>query len=140
MTQAETDLRVTAHVGRALLAQAAQFKTEAPVAWEYVVNSLQYVDPGVQPKVEVMVKHGSITISDNGSGMDEDRLAHFFTLHGENLERRAGRLGRGKWGTGKSAAFGIANAPSQSMPPTGRSSRSASCCCSGSTRPRSSST
>jgi Histidine kinase-, DNA gyrase B-, and HSP90-like ATPase len=107
--QPETDLRVTAHVGRAVLAQAAQFKTEAPVVWEYVVNSLQYVDPGIQPKVEVIVKHGSITISDNGSGMDEDRLAHFFTLHGENLERRAGRIGRGKWGTGKSAAFGIAN-------------------------------
>ena len=59
--------RLTAHVGRAVLAQAAQFKTEAPVVWEYVVNSLQYVDPGVQPKVEVMVKHGSITIS---SGRD----------------------------------------------------------------------
>jgi hypothetical protein len=42
--------------------------------------------------------------------MDEERLRHFFTMHGENLERRAGRIGRGKWGTGKSAAFGIANA------------------------------
>jgi hypothetical protein len=108
VTQPETDLHVTAHIGRAVLAQAAQFKTEGPVVWEYVVNSLQYVDPGVQPKVEVTVKHGSITISDNGAGMDEDRLGHFFTLHGENLERRAGRMGRGKWGTGKSAAFGIA--------------------------------
>src|SRR5262249_49638047 len=44
------------------------------------------------------------------AGMDEERLRHFFTMHGENLERRAGRIGRGKWGTGKSAAFGIANA------------------------------
>ena len=40
--------------------------------------------------------------------MDEARLRHFFTMHGENLERKAGRSGRGKWGTGKSAAFGIA--------------------------------
>ena len=37
------------HVGRDVLAQAAQFKTEAASVWEYVVNSLQYVDPGVQP-------------------------------------------------------------------------------------------
>jgi hypothetical protein len=109
VTHAETDLRVTAHVGRAVLAQAAQFKTEAPVVWEYVVNALQYVDSGVQPKVDVTVKPGIISVSDNGSGMDEAGLAHFFTLHGENLERRAGRMGRGKWGTGKSAAFGIAN-------------------------------
>lgn len=103
------DLAVTSHVGRDVLAQAAQFKTEASVVWEYVVNSLQYVDLGVQPKVEVDVKRGSITISDNGAGIADDRLQHFFTMHGENLERRAGRIGRGKWGTGKSAAFGIAN-------------------------------
>ena len=109
MTTTPTDLHVTSHVGRDVLAQAAQFKTEAASVWEYVVNSLQYVDPGVQPKVEVTVKRDSIVISDNGAGMDEDSLRHFFTMHGENLKRRAGRMGRGKWGTGKSAAFGIAN-------------------------------
>ncbi len=103
------ELEVTSHVGRDLLAQAAQFKTEAAAVWEYVANSLQYVDQGVSPKVEVVVKRGSIAMSDNGSGMDRKRLRHFFTMHGENLERRAGRIGRGKWGTGKSAAFGIAN-------------------------------
>jgi hypothetical protein len=107
--QPEADLVVTSHVGRDVLAQAAQFKSEASAVWEYVGNSLQYVDPAVQPKVEVSVKRGNITISDNGAGMDEDRLRHFFTMHGENLERRAGRIGRGKWGTGKSAAFGIAS-------------------------------
>ena len=104
------ELLVTSHVGRDVLAQAAQFKTEAAAVWEYVVNSLQYVDPGVEPAVDVEVKRDSIMISDNGSGMDEDRLRHFFTMHGENLERRAGQIGRGKWGTGKSAAFGIATA------------------------------
>lgn len=103
------DMVVTSHVGRDVLSQAAQFKTEASAVWEYVVNSLQYIDPGVQPRVEVTVRRDSISISDNGAGMDGDRLRHFFTMHGENLERRAGRLGRGKWGTGKSAAFGIAN-------------------------------
>src|SRR5450759_3285453 len=109
MSEPTPDLLVRSHVGRDVLAQAAQFKTEAPVVWEYVVNSLQYVDAGTQPKVEVTVKGKSITISDNGSGMDHEHLAHFFTMHAENLDRRAGRLGRGKWGTGKSAAFGIAN-------------------------------
>ncbi len=109
MPTTPTDLRVTSHVGRDVLAQAAQFKTEAASVWEYVVNALQYVNFGVQPKVEVSVKGNSIVISDNGAGMDEDRLRHFFTMHGENLERRAGHIGRGKWGTGKAAAFGIAN-------------------------------
>jgi hypothetical protein len=109
VVQSDSEIVVTSHVGRDVLAQAAQFKTEASAVWEYVVNSLQYVDSGIQPNVEVSVKRGSIVISDNGSGMDEDSLRHFFTMHGENLERRAGRMGRGKWGTGKSAAFGIAN-------------------------------
>ncbi|MFZ5853111.1 MAG: ATP-binding protein [Chloroflexota bacterium] len=108
-TESAGNLLVRSHVGRDVLAQAAQFKTEAAVVWEYVVNSLQYVDPGTQPKVDVTVKPGVITVSDNGAGMDEERLAHFFTMHAENLDRQAGRLGRGKWGTGKSAAFGIAN-------------------------------
>ncbi|MBM4185636.1 MAG: hypothetical protein FJ207_15690, partial [Gemmatimonadetes bacterium] len=109
MTTPPTDMRVTSHVGRDVLAQAAQFKTEAAVVWEYVANSLQYVDPGVQPKVEVTVKKDGIVISDNGTGMDETILRHFFTMHAENRERLSGRIGRGKWGTGKSAAFGIAD-------------------------------
>jgi hypothetical protein len=40
--------------------------------------------------------------------MGEKDLQHFFTMHGENLDRLSGRPGRGKFGTGKSAAFGIA--------------------------------
>ena len=28
-------------------------------------------------------------------------------MHGENIDRKAGRPGRGRFGTGKSAAFGI---------------------------------
>jgi hypothetical protein len=49
-------LKVTSHVGRDILASAAHFKTEAAVVWEYVVNSLQYVDAGVQPRVQVFVR------------------------------------------------------------------------------------
>jgi hypothetical protein len=104
------DMKVTSHVGRDLLASAAAFKTEAAAVWEYVVNGLQYVDRGTTPRVSVQVHQESraITISDNGRGMTDKDLQHFFTMHGENVERLAGRPGRGKFGTGKSAAFGIA--------------------------------
>ena len=108
---ADAQLKVTTHVGRDLLASAASFKTEAAVVWEYVVNSLQYVDPGVSPRVDVQIHPArrEILIADNGRGMSAEGLRHFFTMHGENLDRLAGRTGRGKFGTGKSAAFGIAN-------------------------------
>lgn len=103
-------LKLTSHVGRDLLASAAAFKTEQSVVWEYVVNSLQYVDEGVAPKINVTVSQGDhrIEIADNGRGMSEADLTRFFTMHGENLDRQRGRIGRGKFGTGKSAAFGIA--------------------------------
>jgi len=109
--KAANELKVTSHVGRDLLHAAAAFKTEAAVVWEYVVNGIQYVDRGTTPVVDVLVrkKGRKIVISDNGRGMDADGLQLFFTMHGENLERKAGRPGRGKFGTGKSAAFGIAN-------------------------------
>ena len=109
---AQAQLKVTSHVGRDLLASAASFKNEAAVVWEYVVNSLQYVDQGVSPRVQVTIAPGKkgIIISDNGCGMSVPELERFFQMHGENMERIAGRAGRGKFGTGKSAAFGIANA------------------------------
>ncbi|PYX65623.1 MAG: hypothetical protein DMG78_29585, partial [Acidobacteria bacterium] len=34
---------------------------------------------------------------------------NFFVMHGENIDRKEGRPGRGRFGTGKSAAFGIAS-------------------------------
>lgn len=105
----EPALKLTSHVGRDLLASAAAFKTEQAVVWEYVVNSLQYVEDGVAPVVNVAVsqKEKRIQIDDNGRGMTEADLRRFFTMHGENLDRLSGRPGRGKFGTGKSAAFGI---------------------------------
>jgi hypothetical protein len=104
------NVAVTSHVGRDLIASAAAFKNEAAVVWEYVVNSLEYVDRGIQPRVQVLVnaKEKTIEITDNGRGMDRSGLEHYFTMHGENRDRLAGRPGRGKFGTGKSAAFGIA--------------------------------
>jgi hypothetical protein len=108
---AKAQIKLTSHIGRDLLASAASFKNEAVVAWEYIVNGLQYVDLGVSPRIQVTVLPGGkgIRIADNGTGMSVATLAHFFQMHGENLERMAGRPGRGKFGTGKSAAFGIAN-------------------------------
>jgi Histidine kinase-, DNA gyrase B-, and HSP90-like ATPase len=105
-----SDMKVTSHVGRDLLASAAAFKTEAAAVWEYVVNGLQYVDRGTTPRVSVQVRQAdrAIAISDNGRGMTDKDLQHFFTMHGENVDRLKGRPGRGKFGTGKSAAFGIA--------------------------------
>lgn len=102
-------LKVTTHVGRDIIQSAQLFRTPEAAVWEYVVNSLQYVDPGTVAhiKVTVDVPAKKIKIEDNGSGMDLDGLQHFFTMHGENQERRKGVPGRGKFGTGKSAAFGI---------------------------------
>jgi Histidine kinase-, DNA gyrase B-, and HSP90-like ATPase len=105
-----SELHVRSHVSRDLLQTAALFKNERQVAWEYVSNGLQYVDPGTSPFVRVRLnsKKRLITIEDNGRGMSLDDLSDsFFVMHGENTERRAGRPGRGRFGTGKSAAFGI---------------------------------
>ena len=100
---------VKSHVGRDLLQNAALFKTDRLVIWEYVANGLQYVDPGTSPTVYVQLdsKGRKIRISDNGRGMALEGLQNFFVMHGENLDRKSGVPGRGRFGTGKSAAFGI---------------------------------
>jgi hypothetical protein len=108
----ESKLDVTSDVGRDLLQSAEVFKTEKHVVWEYVSNGLQYVDPGIAPDVRVAVNispQKRIVITDNGRGMNLDDLRNYFVMHGVNQDRRAGRAGRGRFGTGKSAAFGIAD-------------------------------
>ncbi len=104
-------LVIRSHVGRDLLQSGAVFKTDKLVVWEYVSNGLQYVDPGVSPvvRVELDSKRRRMVINDNGRGMDWANLQNFFVMHGENADRRSGRTGRGLFGTGKSAAFGIAD-------------------------------
>ncbi len=104
-----TTLEVRSHVSRDLLQNAAMFKNERLVSWEYVSNGLDYVDPGTNPIVRVRLdtRQKRITIEDNGRGMDWAGLENFFVMHGENVDRKAGRPGRGRFGTGKSAAFGI---------------------------------
>lgn len=100
---------VKSHVSRDLLQNAALFKTDKLVIWEYVANGLQYVDPGTSPTVYVGLdsKARKVRISDNGRGMTLEGLQNFFVMHGENLDRKSGAPGRGRFGTGKSAAFGI---------------------------------
>src|SRR5439155_21869315 len=50
-----------------------------------------------------------IKVLDNGRGMTFSDLHRYFQMHGENIDRKRGAPGRGLFGTGKSAAFGIAN-------------------------------
>jgi hypothetical protein len=104
-------LKVTSHVGRDLLQSADLFRHEHSVVWEYVSNGLQYKDSGTKPTVIVNIdaKAKRIQIRDNGRGMLLADLQRYFQMHGENLDRKQGRPGRGYFGTGKSAAFGIAN-------------------------------
>jgi len=106
---ASAALKVKSHVGRDLLQSAQLFRHEHQVVWEYVSNGLEYVDPGTKPTVNVTIdpKARKIQISDNGRGMLTKDLEHYFQMHGENLDRKEGRPGRGLFGTGKSAAFGI---------------------------------
>src|SRR5918994_4983063 len=107
----EQTLSVVSDSARDLLQAAAFFTNEKLVAWEYISNGLQYVDPGTSPRVDVVVdtKQKRMVVSDNGSGMTLEGLKNFFVMHGENVARKRGTPGRGRFGTGKSAAFGIAN-------------------------------
>ena len=102
---------VKSHVARDLLQNAALFKTDKLVAWEYVSNGLEYIDEGTNPVVRVTLdnKRKRIVVTDNGRGMDWKGLENFFIMHGENIDRKQGRPGRGLFGTGKSAAFGVAD-------------------------------
>lgn len=106
-----TAIKVTTHVGRDLLQSAALFQHEQTVVWEYVSNGLEYIDPGVQPFVDVTVdaRGRRISVRDYGRGMDGEDLKQYFKMHGENIDRKRGKAGRGIFGTGKSAAFGIAD-------------------------------
>lgn len=111
MIESVDGISVKVHVGRNLLHNAALFQTDKKVVWEYVSNGLQYVDPGTTPLVKVDLDHKArrISVRDNGRGMTwADLDDQFFVMHGENVDRKLGQPGRGRFGTGKSAAFGIA--------------------------------
>jgi hypothetical protein len=107
---AEEKIYVKSHVPRDLLQNAALFKNEKLAIWEYVSNGLEYIEDGTNPVVKVILENNPkrIVIEDNGRGMNWKGLNNFFIMHGENIDRAKGKPGRGYFGTGKSAAFGIA--------------------------------
>jgi len=104
----------TSDVARDILRNADYFSNPAKAIAEYVWNSLDNPKPG-QSKVKCQIiiagtgREGSIEIRDNASGMSKDELGNFFKMHAENVARKMGRKVRGMYGTGKCAAFGIAN-------------------------------
>jgi hypothetical protein len=102
-------LRVTSHIARDLLQNAAYFSALPKAVAEYVTNAIDSAEAGAPVRCEVVISEQEITISDNGSGMTYTELSNFFQMHGENIQRKRGRTVRGKFGTGKSAAFGIAD-------------------------------
>ncbi len=103
-------IAVKSHVSRDFLQNASYFNTLPKVVWEYVSNSLDNGKDDVLATVAVDIRRedGVLIIADNGNGMSREDLERFFTMHGENIQRSRGKRVRGRFGTGKSAAFGIA--------------------------------
>lgn len=102
-------IQVTSHVSRDFLQNAAYFNTMSKLVWEYVANSLDAAKDGIPAVVSVEITSNYVTVSDNGRGMSRNELKNFFQMHGANIQRRRGKRVRGRFGTGKSAAFGLAN-------------------------------
>ena len=98
---------VQSHVARDFLQGSAYFNTVPKVVWEYVSNSLDNPRGSQAVHCRVHIGGNRIVIQDDARGMSRDDLARFFTMHAENVERAAGRTVRGRFGTGKSAAFGL---------------------------------
>jgi hypothetical protein len=102
-------IEVTSHVARDFLQNAAYFSTMPKLVWEYVANSLDNAKDGETAVVAVQITSHEVSISDNGCGMSRAELNNFFKMHGENVQRKRGKRVRGRFGTGKCAAFGLAN-------------------------------
>ena len=105
----QSSIEVTSHVARDFLQNAAYFSTMPKVVWEYVANSLDAVKDGIPAAIAVEITSHEIRISDNSRGMSRNELSRFFQMHGENIHRKQGKKVRGRFGTGKCAAFGLAN-------------------------------
>jgi len=99
------------NVARDVLSTASSFGSLPKVVAEYVTNSIDARMNGTPVTVTITKsRYGGATrlaISDNASGMNDEDLRRFFFMHAENEARRRGRRTRGRFGTGKAAAFGI---------------------------------
>lgn len=102
-------IEVTSHVSRDFLQNAAYFNTVPKVVWEYVSNSVDNPKANLPVLVEVKISKERLIVSDNGCGMSREGLRNFFRMHAENIRRGKGESVRGRYGTGKCAAFGIAD-------------------------------
>lgn len=102
-------IQVTSHVARDFLQNSAYFNTVPKVVWEYISNSVDNPKPNRPVNVEVKLSKQRIVISDDGCGMSREGLGNFFQMHAHNVHRLKGKSVRGRYGTGKCAAFGIAD-------------------------------
>ena len=101
-------IQVTSHVSRDLEQNAAFFNTYEKVVWEYISNSLDAAKDNALSQIDATIKRSVIVVKDNGIGMSRGDLSNFFQMHGRNIHRTRGKRVRGRFGTGKSAAFGLA--------------------------------
>jgi hypothetical protein len=100
------------NVARDVLSTASSFGSLPKVIAEYTTNSIDARDNGQTVNVAISKRrtYGGgirVVISDDARGMDDTDLRRFFFMHAENEDRRRGRNTRGRFGTGKAAAFGI---------------------------------
>ena len=116
------DLVMRSNVARDVLNTARQFGSVQKMLPEYVTNATDNPNDDQQAvRVEIIKRsqpHGRhrIIVRDNARGMDAEGLRLFFTMHAENRARRRGQRARGRFGTGKAAAFGVgASALQQEM-------------------------
>lgn len=99
------------NVARDVLSTASSFGSLPKVVAEYVTNSIDARINGYPVTVAITKRrYGGgtrIVVSDDARGMDDNDVRRFFFMHAENEDRRRGRSTRGRFGTGKAAAFGI---------------------------------
>lgn len=107
------DLVMRSNVARDVLDTAQNFGSVHKMLPEYVTNATDNPDDG-QSVVRVEITNHRqpggkqrIVVRDNARGMSAEDLHQFFTMHAENRARRRGQRARGRFGTGKSAAFGV---------------------------------
>jgi hypothetical protein len=107
--KSKSAITVSTHVARDFLQNAAYFSTLPKVIWEYVSNSIDNAREGQPVNVVVEITGLMIRVADDAAGMSREGLQNFFRMHGENQQRKRGKMVRGRFGTGKCAAFGIAS-------------------------------